>query len=184
MRSETGFTVWLTGLPSAGKSTLAELVGAELESRDLVVEYLDGDAVRKRLSPDLGYSPEDRERNVERIGWIASRLARAGAAVVVSVISPSTSGRLVARRLTEEHAQFVEVFIHASLAECIRRDTKGLYARALAGDLPEFTGISAPYEPPATPDVVIETERSTPGDCAYRILEKLEDLQLVPLAVS
>src|SRR5712691_11182388 len=122
--SNGGFTLWFTGLSGAGKTTIARHVGPELERRGLIVEYLDGDVVRTHLSKGLGFSKEDRDTNIERIGWVASRLARAGAAVIVSAISPYEETRAKARELTEEHAPFVEVFVSASVDECARRDTK------------------------------------------------------------
>ena len=143
-----GFTLWFTGLSGAGKTTIARLVGSELERRGLLVDYLDGDVVRTHLSRGLGYSKEDRDINIERIGWVASRLARAGAVVVVAAISPYEEMRRRARALTEEHAPFVEVHVSASVEVCARRDAKGLYTKALAGEIEDFTGISAPYEPP------------------------------------
>src|SRR5712692_4666424 len=121
-----GFTVWLTGLPSAGKTTIAELVGPELERLGRKVEYLDGDSVRKHLSRGLGFSKEDRDTNIERVGWVASRLTRQGAAVITAAISPYEETRQKARTMVEEHGQFVEVFVQASLEECARRDVKGL----------------------------------------------------------
>src|SRR5918912_480374 len=137
-----GFTVWFTGLSGAGKTTIAELVGPELERRGCRVEYLDGDVVRTHLSKGLGFSKEDRDTNIERIGWVASRLTRNGAAVLVSAISPYEETRQKARKLVEEHGAFVEVFVEASVEECARRDVKGLYAKARAGELSEFTGVS------------------------------------------
>src|SRR5947208_16419137 len=132
-----GFTLWFTGLSGAGKSTIAELVGAELEKNEHKVEYLDGDIVRTHLSKGLGFSKEGRDTNIERIGWVASRLARAGAAVVVSAISPYEEARRKARSLVEEHARFVLVHIATSLEECERRDPKGLYAKAHTGEIRE-----------------------------------------------
>src|SRR3954453_14526668 len=121
-----GFVLWFTGLSGAGKSTIAELVAPELERRGLLVDTLDGDVVRTHLSKGLGFSKEDRDTNIERIGWVASRLARAGVAVVVSAISPYRSARRRARMLVEGEATFVEVYVATSLEECERRDPKGL----------------------------------------------------------
>src|SRR6188768_3994947 len=127
---EGGFTLWFTGLSGSGKSTIAHVIGPELDRRGLIVEYLDGDVVREHLTKGLGFSKEDRDTNIERIGWVASRLARAGAAVVVSVISPYEETRQKARAMTEEHAVFVEVHVATPVEECARRDPKGLYAKA------------------------------------------------------
>src|SRR6266550_8937575 len=132
-RREGGFTLWFTGLSGSGKTTIAHLVGPELERRGLVVDYLDGDTVRTHLSKGLGFSKEDRDTNIERIGWVASRLARAGAAVVVSAISPYDEARRNARALVQRHTAFVLVYVATSLEECERRDPKGLYAKAHAG---------------------------------------------------
>src|SRR5437899_10501182 len=141
-RMANGFTLWFTGLSGAGESTIAELVGAELEKNDHKVEYLDGDVVRTHLSKGLGFSKEDRDTNIERIGWVASRLTRHGAAVLVSAISPYEETRRNARGLIEQYGAFIQVYVATSLDECARRDVKGLYAKALAGEIEEFTGVS------------------------------------------
>src|SRR5207342_3365501 len=125
----SGFTLWFTGLSGAGKTTIAEIVGPELERRGRLVEYLDGDAVRQHLSKGLGFSKEDRDTNIERVGWVASRLTRQGGAVIVSAISPYAETREKARAMIEEFGPFVEVFVATSLEECIERDTNGLYAK-------------------------------------------------------
>jgi adenylylsulfate kinase len=175
-----GFVVWLTGLSAAGKSTIGRIVADELERRGLLVDRLDGDVVRQHLSAGLGFSKEDRDTNIARIGWVASRLARAGAAVVVSAISPYEEARRRARVLTEgEHAVFVEVYVATSLEECARRDPKGLYAKAYAGELAEFTGVSDPYEAPASPEVRIETEGRSPEESARIVIEQLVALGLL-----
>jgi len=176
--AQSGFTVWFTGLSGAGKTTIARHVGPELERRGLTVEYLDGDVVRTHLSKGLGFSKEDRDTNIERIGWVASRLARAGAAVLVSAISPYEEARRRARGMTEEHAPFVEVFVRASVEVCAGRDTKGLYAKAFAGELKEFTGVSDPYEEPASPELVVDTETQEPEESAQLVLGKLAELGL------
>ena len=180
----TGFTLWFTGLSGAGKSTLAGLVGAELERRGRLVEYLDGDVVRTHLSKGLGFSKADRDTNIERIGWVASRLTRHGAAVIVSAISPYRETRATARALVEEFGPFVEVYVGASVEECARRDTKGLYEKAFAGELKEFTGVSDPYEPPEDPEVAVDTERETPEESAQRVLRTLTSLGVLPEEVA
>ena len=174
-----GFTLWFTGLSGAGKSTVADIVGPRLEEAGRLVEYLDGDVVRTHLSKGLGFSKEDRDTNIERIGWVASRLTRHGAAVLVSAISPYEETRQKARKLVEEHGAFVEVFVEASVEECARRDVKGLYKKAFAGEIKEFTGVSDPYEPPASPELVIHTEGEGPEESAQRVLAKLEELGLL-----
>ena len=174
-----GFTVWFTGLSGAGKSTIAQIVAAELEARGQLVERLDGDVVRTHLSYGLGFSREDRDANIERIGWVASRLVRAGVAVVVSAISPYAAARGVARKLVEEHGAFVEVHVATPVEECARRDVKGLYAKAFSGELPEFTGVSDPYEEPASPELRVETQDRTPEESAAEVMARLEELGVV-----
>lgn len=174
-----GFTVWLTGLSGAGKTTIAYLLGPELERRGHLVEYLDGDVVRPQLSRELGFSKQDRDTNVERIGWVAARLVRHGAAVLAPVVSPYRESRATARALTEAWGPFVEVFVKASLEECARRDVKGLYARALRGELKGLTGFDDPYEEPESPELVVATEETEPEEAADLILAKLDELGLV-----
>src|SRR5918999_6042582 len=178
-----GFTLWFTGISGSGKSTIAHLVGPELERRGHIVEYLDGDTVRTHLSKGLGFSKEDRDTNIERIGWVASRLTRHGGAVLVSAISPYEETRRKARELVEEFGPFVEVHVDASVDACAERDVKGLYAKAFSGEIKEFTGVSDPYEPPADPEVRLDTEREAPEESARRVLEKLAQLGLVEIEV-
>jgi adenylylsulfate kinase len=179
-----GFTLWFTGLSGAGKTTIAHLVGPELEARGKIVEYLDGDTIRTRLSKGLGFSREDRDTNIERIGWVASRLTRHGAAVVAAAISPYSETRQKARAMVEQFGPFVEVFVHASVDECARRDVKGLYAKAFAGEIKGFTGVDDPYEVPDDAELVLITEEHSPEDSAAIVLAKLEELGLVPSAVQ
>ena len=170
----SGFVVWFTGLSGAGKTTVANIVEAELEQRGHVVDHLDGDIVRTHLSKGLGFSKEDRDSNIARIAWVASRVARAGAAVIVSAISPYEEARRHARSLVEPHVPFVEVYVATPLEECARRDPKGLYAAAFAGEIEDFTGVSAPYEEPSNPEVRIDTTGISPADSARAVLEALE----------
>ena len=171
-----GFTVWFTGLSGSGKTTISDLVAPELERRGLLVERLDGDVVRTHLSHGLGFSKADRDANIERIGWVASRLTRAGAAVVVSAISPYEEARRKARSLVEEFGAFVEVYVATPVEECERRDVKGLYAKARAGEIPGFTGVSDPYEEPADPELRIDTTKHDPTESAQIVIAKLEEL--------
>ena len=168
-----GVVVWFTGLSGAGKSTIAHLVGRELEAEGRLVEYLDGDVAREHLSKGLGFSKADRDTNVERIGWVASRLARHGATVLVSAISPYAETRGRARALVEEFAPFVEVHVATSVEECARRDVKGHYERAFRGELPEFTGVSDPYEEPGSPELRLDTEGRAPAESAREVLDYL-----------
>jgi adenylyl-sulfate kinase len=168
-----GFTLWFTGLSGAGKSTLAAAVSAELRRRGIAVEVLDGDEVRQNLSKGLGFSREDRDTNIRRIGYVAKLLARNGVAVITAAISPY---RAIRDEVREDIGAFIEVYVKASLDECIRRDTKGLYARALAGEIPQFTGVSDPYEEPVSPELVIDTEREQVGESAARVIDRLLEL--------
>ena len=181
---EGGFTLWFTGLSGSGKSTVAHLVGPELDRRGLIVEYLDGDSVRRHLSKGLGFSKEDRDTNIERIGWVASRLTRLGGAVICAVISPYEETRAKARALVEEFGPFVEVFVRASVAECARRDVNGLYAKAFAGEIKGFTGVDDPYEVPDDAEIVIDTEQHEPEESARLIVARLEELGLVGTEVA
>ena len=179
-----GFALWFTGLSGSGKSTIAHLVGPLLEERGQIVEYLDGDTVRTHLSKGLGFSKEDRDTNIERIGWVASRLTRQGGAVIAAAISPYRETRAKARAMVEEFGRFVEVFVATSLDECARRDVNGLYKKAFAGEITGFTGVDDPYEEPESAEVVVETEGKTPEESAQVVIEKLEELGLVPSAVA
>jgi adenylylsulfate kinase len=178
-----GFTLWFTGLSGAGKTTIAHLVGPELEERGKIVEYLDGDTVRTHLSKGLGFSREDRDTNIERIGWVSARLTRHGAAVIAAAISPYEATRKAAREMVEEFGPFVEVHISASVEECARRDVKGLYAKAFAGEIKGFTGVDDPYEAPTAAEIVIDTEGQTPQESARQIVSALEARGLIPAGV-
>ena len=168
----TGFTVWFTGLSGAGKSTLAEILEDELRKRGLKVEMLDGDVVRTNLSKGLGFSKEDRDTNILRIGFVAQLLTRNGVATIVSAISPYREARNKCREMIGD---FIEVFVDAPLDVCIERDVKGLYKQAIAGELPSFTGVSDPYEPPDNPDLVLETDVMSREECLQLILDKLQE---------
>ena len=165
-----GCCLWFTGFSGAGKSTIAEIVVAELRRRGRRVELLDGDEVREHLSRDLGFSKEDRDENIRRIGWVASVLARNGVVAVTAAISPYRAGRDEVRGWIDE---FVEIHVATTLDECEARDVKGLYARALAGEIPEFTGVSDPYEPPLAPEVRVETAGRSPGESAAEVVDWL-----------
>jgi adenylyl-sulfate kinase len=171
--SEDGFTVWFTGLSGAGKSTIAELVAAELERRGVRWELLDGDVVRQNLSKGLGFSKEDRDTNILRIGWVAERLAYHGAAVLVSAISPY---REIRDQVRKEIPRFCEVFVKASVEECARRDVKGLYEKAFKGEIKGFTGVDDPYEAPENPELTLDTEQLSAEESASAVISKLEEL--------
>jgi adenylyl-sulfate kinase len=178
-----GFVVWFTGLSGAGKTTIANVVEPEVERRGRVVDHLDGDIVRTHLSKGLGFSKEDRDTNIARIAWVASRIARAGGAVIVSAISPYEEARRHARQLIEPHAQFIEVHVATPLEVCARRDPKGLYAAAFAGEISEFTGVSAPYEEPVNPELRLDTTDQTPVESATAVLDVLVEHELIPAEV-
>jgi adenylylsulfate kinase len=179
-----GFTLWFTGLSGSGKTTIAHLVGPELDRRGLVVEYLDGDTVRTHLSKGLGFSKEDRDTHIERVGWVASRLTRQGGAVIAAAISPYEETRQKARTLVDDVGTFVEVYVKASVDECARRDVKGLYEKAFKGEITEFTGVSDPYEEPSSPELVLDTELLEPEESAAAVVAKLEELGLVSARVA
>src|SRR6266550_3998933 len=173
-----GFTLWFTGLSGSGKTTIAHLVGPELDRRGLVVEYLDGDTVRTHLSKELGFSKEDRDTHIERVGWVASRLTRQGGAAIAAAISPYERTRRIARELVEEFGAFVEVYVQASVDECARRDVKGLYEKAFKGEIKEFTGVNDPYEEPSAPELVLDSERHSLEQVALSSRE-LSDLDML-----
>jgi adenylyl-sulfate kinase len=174
-----GFILWLTGLSGAGKSTLARAVALRFTGHP-APEILDGDEVRENLTKCLGFSREDRNENVRRIAWVARRLARAGAPVVTAAISPYAAIRDEARRKSEEDGlPFVEVFVSAPLEAVVARDVKGLYKRALAGELPQFTGVSDAYEPPDAAEVVVHTERESVEASVQNIIDFLTSRGLV-----
>ncbi len=167
----TGYTIWLTGLSGAGKSTLAEALTTALQARRQRVEVLDGDVVRTHLSKGLGFSKEDRDTNIRRIGWVCDLVARHGGVAIAAAISPYQSVRDEVRRST---ARFFEVFVDCPLETCIERDVKGLYAKALSGEIPHFTGVSDPYEAPLAPEVTVNTASEPLGVSLERILSALE----------
>jgi adenylyl-sulfate kinase len=185
-RSMTGgFVLWLTGLSGAGKSTLTEALAPRLRDLGLKVEVLDGDAVRTNLSAGLGFSREDRDRNILRIGYVANLLARNGVAVITAAISPYRATRDVNRELIEgDGSAFIEVHVAATLEQCEARDVKGLYAEARAGKRPGFTGIDDPYEPPLSPEILLETGTEDLAASVRRVLDYLTARGLVPAAAG
>ena len=176
---QQGFVLWFTGFSGAGKSTIAGLVVKQLRDRGVPVELLDGDEVRTHLSKGLGFGKEDRDTNVRRIAWVAGLLSRHGVCAVTAAISPYASIRAEAREMAEV---FVEVFVDAPIEECRERDVKGLYARADRGEIPNFTGVSDPYEPPENPEVHVKTQQQTPDESANVVVEYLSQRGLVPPA--
>ncbi len=172
-----GFTLWFTGLSASGKTTLADLTAEELKKRGLKLERLDGDIVRKSLSRDLGFSEEDRNKNIERVTFVAKLLTGNGITVLASFVSPY---RKIRARVRREVGPFVEVFVKCPLEVCRKRDKKGLYRKAIAGEIETFTGVSAPYEEPPHPEVLVETDKETPEEGVKKIIRMLEDLGYLP----
>ena len=166
-----GFTLWFTGLSGAGKTTISTLVEGALRERGLRVEVLDGDVVRTNLSKGLGFSKEDRDENIRRIGFVCHLLSRNGVAAIAAAISPY---RDVRDQVRSRIGRFVEVYVECPLETLVERDVKGLYKKALAGEIKNFTGVSDPYEPPLNPEVVVRTDRETPEDSATRVLTFLQ----------
>jgi adenylylsulfate kinase len=173
-RHGRGFTLWFTGLSGAGKTTIAEIVEKELRVRHGKIEVLDGDIVRTNLSKGLGFSRDDRDTNILRIGFVADLLTRNGVGVIVSAISPFKEVRDQVRRNIGE--DFIEIFVDAPLEVCAERDVKGLYKKAFAGEIEQFTGVSDPYEPPAAPELHIKTNEEEPHESARRVVARLEEL--------
>jgi len=175
LNGHSGAVVWLTGLSGAGKSTLATALELALFNQGKQVFVLDGDNLRRGLCSDLGFSPEDRKENVRRAGEVAKLFAEAGFVCIAAFISPYRSEREMARRIAPE-GKFIEVYLNAPLAVCEKRDPKGLYARARSGQLKQFTGISAPYEPPERPDLEFRTDQLSVTECVGLLLDKIRTL--------
>jgi adenylylsulfate kinase len=173
LRIKNGFTLWFTGLSGAGKTTITDIVEKQLQHQQVPIEVLDGDVVRTNLSKGLGFSREDRDTNVLRIGFVADLLTRNGVGVIVSAISPYKEARDEVRR---NIGDFLEVFVDAPVEVCADRDVKGLYAKAYSGEIPEFTGVSDPYEAPAAPELHLHTDQEDADESAQRVIEKLVDL--------
>jgi adenylylsulfate kinase len=171
MTNDTGFVLWLTGLSGAGKSTVATKLGPALAERGHRVELLDGDEVRTNLCQGLGFSRTDRDTNIARIGYVAGKLSKHGVAVLVAAISPYREARDQVRAQVDN---FIEVYVAAPVATCAERDVKGLYAKALAGEIQHFTGISDPYEPPLEPEITLHTEHESVDDSAHQVIAWLE----------
>jgi adenylylsulfate kinase len=182
MGAEKGFCLWFTGLSGSGKTTITNVLVKELRRRGSKLEVLDGDIVRQNLSKGLGFSKEDRDTNIRRVAFVADLLARNEVPVITAAISPYRQLRDEAR--TKMDGRFIEAYVKASVEECERRDVKGLYAKARSGEIKEFTGVSDPYEPPESPELVIDTETQSPEESAQQILTYLEESGLIPPAGS
>jgi adenylyl-sulfate kinase len=171
-----GFTIWFTGMSGAGKSTISTLLEERLRALGARVEVLDGDVVRTHLSRGLGFSKEDRDENIRRIGFVCELLSRNGVIAIAAAISPY---RAVREEVRGRIPNFVEVYVHCPVEVLAQRDVKGLYKRALAGEITQFTGVSDPYEPPVSPEVTVDSSRETPAESLERIWATLEHLGLV-----
>lgn len=175
---QKGVVIWFTGLSGSGKSTLAYAVEEKLHKMGYLTYVLDGDNIRHGLNSDLGFSPEDREENIRRVGEVAKLFADAGVIVMTAFISPYRKDRRRARRLMDE-GRFVEVYCKCGLEVCERRDPKGLYKKAKAGEIDEFTGVSAPYEEPERPEIVVETDKQSVEECVEKIIQYLKTNNLL-----
>jgi adenylyl-sulfate kinase len=171
-----GFTLWFTGLSGAGKSTISNIMEKRLREAGAKVEVLDGDVVRENLSKGLGFSKEDRDINIRRIGFVCELLSRNGVIAIVAAISPY---RAIREEIRARVRNFVEIYVECPLDVVSDRDVKGLYKKAMAGDLPQFTGVSDPYEPPLHPEVVVHSASETPEESANKVWAKLEELGLI-----
>lgn len=170
---DRGVVAWLTGLPGSGKTTIANAAASELRRLGYRVEVLDGDWFRANIDPEAGYTKDERRRHLVRAAWVARLLARNGVIVICSFVSPYRDVRDEVRKIVSEEVPFLEVYVRCPLEECIRRDPKGLYRRALAGEIAHFTGVSDPYEEPLAPDLVLDTVSGSVGDNASRLVEEI-----------
>ena len=166
-----GVTVWFTGLPCSGKTTIADKLAVILKEKGRKVERLDGDIVRKGLTRDLGFSKEDRDKNIERVTFVAKLLTRNDVIVLATFVSPYIARRQLSR---EEIGEYIEVYVKASVDECIKRDVKGMYKKALAGEIKDFTGVDDPYEEPVNPEILVDTESESVNESVEKVLRYLE----------
>ncbi|TSA51649.1 adenylyl-sulfate kinase [archaeon] len=169
-----GVTVWFTGLPCSGKTTIADRVAEVLREKGHKVERLDGDTVRKSLTSDLGFSKEDRDENIKRVTFVAKLLTRNGVKVLATFVSPYIERR---RKSREEIGEFMEVYVRCPVDECMKRDVKGMYRKALAGEITGFTGVDDPYEEPPNPELILDTDKGTVEESVQKVLEKMESLR-------
>lgn len=175
-REQQGFVLWFTGLPCSGKTTVADAVAEELKKMNLKVERLDGDIIRQGLTKDLGFSKEDRDKNIDRVTFVAKLLSRNGVATLVSFVSPYREKRRQAR---EETTNFIEVYLKCPVEVCKQRDIKGMYEKALRGEIKDFTGVDDPYEEPLNPEIMLETDKETVQESVSKVMAGLRDLGLI-----
>lgn len=168
-----GVTVWFTGLPCSGKTTIADKVAEILKEKNLKVERLDGDIVRKGLTSDLGFSKEDRAENIKRVTFVAKLLTRNDVTVLATFVSPYIDRR---QKTREEIGDFIEVYVRCSVEECIKRDVKGMYKKALAGEITGFTGIDDPYEAPPKPELIVDTDVETLDESVQKVLDTMKKM--------
>lgn len=178
MLGHRGATIWLTGLSGSGKSTIADILSELLHERGVLTSILDGDNVRHGLNSDLGFSPADRTENIRRIAEVAKLFSSFGVLNILAFISPYRKDRDFARSIQGDD-DFIEVFVEVPIEVAKERDPKGLYKKAISGEIPSFTGISAPYEEPLNPEIILRTNESNPMDCALRIVEVLEKKRII-----
>jgi adenylylsulfate kinase len=175
--NQRGVTIWFTGLSGAGKTTITQALAKTLQEKECKLEVLDGDIVRQNLTKGLGFSKEDRDENIRRIGFVSHLLTRNGVIVLVSAISPY---RAIREEVRQKVGDFLEIYVNAPLATCEERDVKGLYKRARAGEILGFTGIDDPYEPPLNPEVECRTDHEELSESVAKVLQKLEELGYLP----
>jgi adenylyl-sulfate kinase len=176
MKNQRGFTAWFTGLPCSGKTTIADIVAERIRSKGYKVERLDGDIVRKGLTSDLGFSKEDRDENIKRVTFVAKLLSRNGVAVLATFVSPYKARR---QKTREEIKNFIEIYTRTPLETCIKRDVKGMYKKALEGEISNFTGIDDPYEEPENPELILDTDKETVEESVEKVLTKLIELEYI-----
>ncbi|RLF26861.1 MAG: adenylyl-sulfate kinase [Thermoplasmata archaeon] len=173
MKEHKGFTAWFTGLPCSGKTTVADRVAEILKEKGYKVERLDGDIVRKELTSDLGFSKKDRDENIKRVTFVAKLLTRNGVAVLATFVSPYKERRDKSRK---EIGDFIEIYTRCPIEVCMKRDVKGMYKKALAGEISGFTGVDDPYEEPTNPELILDTDKETLEESVQKVLEKLREL--------
>jgi adenylyl-sulfate kinase len=176
MKENKGFTLWFTGLPCSGKTTVADIVAEKLKAKGMMIERLDGDIVRRGLTRDLGFSKEDRDMNIERVTFVAKLLSRNGVGVIATFVSPYREAR---GKIRDETTNFVEVFTKCPVEECARRDVKGMYKKAYAGEIKNFTGVDDPYEEPESPEIIINTHEESEEESVDVIIGKLAEMGFV-----